>query len=408
MLKNFTPLRRRNYRLLWSAFLVSTAGDVFFEVGIIVAVFERTGSALQTMTVTVATFLPGFLLGPFAGAWVDRYSRRRLMIAADIASAGLVGALLLFEDITTNMPLLYAIVVGLAAVSPLRKPARLALIPLLVPRRELVAANSLMLATQQVGRALGFALGGVLVLKLGIAGLIVINTATFALAAIAVLFIVLPDGENRSVKRTAEPLRRSIAAGLSYLKNHPIARPLVVMEVLEHLPHGIWHSALMLVFTQQALGGQADAWGYQNSAHYGGTIVGATLAIALASWVGKRPGWAIIIDGFIGGLFTLGYALSPDLAWALLFSALMGPAAALRDVAQDALLQSCLDDEYMGRVQATRTMAAQLVFITAGVFFAWLADAVDIRWIYISGGLLYMLTGCYALSKIAIRRSRIE
>jgi MFS family permease len=407
VLKNFAPLRRRNYRLLWTAFLVSTAGDVFFEVGVMVAVYERTGSVLETMAVTVATFIPGFLLGPFAGAWVDRYSRRRLMVAADAASALLVGLLLVFDAGGENQPLLYAVIVGLAAVSPLRRPARLALVPLLVPRDELMAANSLMLATSQVARALGFALGGVLVLSLGFVGLVCIDAASFVLAALAVALIRLPEEVEPAPKKKHEPLRRSLAAGLAYLRSHPLARPLVALEIFEHVPHGIWYAALMLAFTREALGGGAEAWGYQNGAHYIGTIIGAVLAVGLAGWLGRRPGWAIILDGFAGGLFTIGYGLSPDLAWALLFAALMGPAVSLRDVAQDTLLQSCLQDEFMGRVQALRTMAAQSVMIISGVGCAWLADEIDIRWIYVGGGFLYVAAGFYAVSRRALRQSRI-
>ncbi|MFT5085865.1 MAG: DHA3 family macrolide efflux protein-like MFS transporter [Candidatus Latescibacterota bacterium] len=92
MLENFAPLGNRNYRLLWLDFLVSTTGDVLFRVGIIVTIFEHTGSALQTVGVTIATSLPGFFLGPFAGAWVDRYSRQHLMMAADLFSSLLVRA----------------------------------------------------------------------------------------------------------------------------------------------------------------------------------------------------------------------------------------------------------------------------------------------------------------------------
>ena len=73
MRKNFAPLLNRDFRLLWLGFLVSSMGNVFFEVDIMVTVYQRTGSALKTIAVTVASMLPGFVVGPFAGAWVDRY-----------------------------------------------------------------------------------------------------------------------------------------------------------------------------------------------------------------------------------------------------------------------------------------------------------------------------------------------
>jgi hypothetical protein len=112
-----------------------------------------------------------------------------------------------------------------------------------------------------------------LILQLSLPTLIAINTSSFILAAIAVLLISLPSGEIKRAQRTNEPLWQSIRAGLRYLRGHALARPLVVMEILEHVPHGIWNSALMLVFTQQALNANADAWGYQNGVHYVTTIL---------------------------------------------------------------------------------------------------------------------------------------
>ena len=120
MRKNFAPLLNRDFRWLWLGFLVSSMGNVFFEVGIMVTVYQRTGSALKTVAVTVASMLPGFVVGPFAGAWVDRYSRRAIMIAADLGSAVLVGTLLVAD--TSNLPLLYVVVVGLAIIGRCQQP----------------------------------------------------------------------------------------------------------------------------------------------------------------------------------------------------------------------------------------------------------------------------------------------
>ncbi len=79
----------------------------------------------------------------------------------------------------------------------------------------------------------------------------------------------------------------------------------------------------------------------------------------------------------------------------------------MRDVAQDSLLQGSVNIEMLGRVFATRTMLANLNFMLAGLAFAWLADQIPIRWIYLLGGVLYFGTALYALSNQAIRRSQI-
>ena len=388
--------------------MTSTLGEIFYEVGVMVTVFEHTGSALQTVGVTIAKTLPALALGPFAGVAVDHYSRKAILVGVDLLRAGLVGGLiLLVGDSEVDVWSVYAVVAGLALVSAFHTPARLAVIPALVDRAQLVEANSLLIGTRQAGLAAGYALGGMLILAMGFERLILVNMGCFVAAALAVFAISLRRIVVETEADDRASILRDIVDGLAYLRRHVLARPLVIMEVLEHLPHGIWNSALMLVFTQQALKAGADGWGYQNAAFYLGQIAGSALAVGLASWMSRRAGWVIVGDAFLGGLFTLGYALSPGLGIAILFSALMGPASAMRDVAQDSLLQSCLDDRLMGRVYATRSVFTQVVFMLGGVAFAWLADQVNIRWIYVAGGALYLGTGLYALASRAIRRSEI-
>ena len=91
-------------------------------------------------------------------------------------------------------------------------------------------------------------------------------------------------------------------------------------------------------------------------------------------------------------------------AWVFVF----GPPFAIRDVAQDSLLQGTVEGGQLGRVYATREMLRNVVFMFAGIFFAWLSDFVSIRMIYVTGGIIYMLTGFYALSNKALRESKIR
>ena len=87
---------------------------------------------------------------------------------------------------------------------------------------------------------------------------------------------------------------------------------------------------------------------------------------------------------------------------------MFGPPAAIRDVAQDSLLQSTVEKGQLGRVYATREMLRNMVFMFAGIFFAWLSDFVPIRMIYVAGGIIYMLTGFYALSNKSLRESKMS
>jgi MFS family permease len=401
--------KNRNFVLVWLAQVISGLGDVLYHVGVMVIIFEQTGSALQTAGALIATTLPQFLLGPFAGALVDRYPRQWLMVAMDLLRGFLVGLLLLFAPGQgVNIWGIYAVVAGLSAATSFYSPAYLALLPTLVNRQQLVPANSLIMTTNQATLAAGYVLGGILILRLGFTALISLNLVSFLIAGLLVALI--HRGKARPARPAPTkplPLLYSIREGLAYLRHHEVARPLVVMEILEFFPHGLWTSALMLVFVREALGGNADDWGYQNAAFYGGQLVGAAMAALAATRLAYRPGWLIIGNAFIFSLLTVGYALSPTRLIALILTFSFGPPSAIRDVAQNSLLQAVVAGEVMGRVYAIRNMFTNLTFMLAGAIFAWLADQVPIRWIYLLGGGLYLGTAVYALTNRAMRQSRI-
>lgn len=402
-------LRNRNFALLWLAQVVSGVGDVLYNVGIMVTIFERTGSALQTAGVLVANMLPQFLLGPVAGAIVDRAPRHRVLVLMDVVRALLVGVLLLVvRRGAFSVWAIYAVLAGLAAATTFYKPARQSLIPALVPRLQLVRANSLMVTTNQATLAAGYAVGGVLVVWLGFRALVAIDLGSFLVAAFFALLIRPPaDGQPRLPAGAARSLPAAIRAGMAYLRKNELPRTLVVMELLEHVPHGVWSAALMLVFVQEALGGAAVDWGYQTAAYYGGELLGAGLALVLAARLARRPGWFIIANAALFGVLTIAYALSPTVLAAVVLAFTFGPTFALRDVAQDSLLQASVDNDVMGRVYALRGTLVSLVYMLSGLGLAYLADQVSVRWIYVGAGVLYVGTALYALFSSSLRASRI-
>ena len=401
-------LKSWNFALLWCAQLVSGMGDVLYTVGVMVTIFERTGSALQTAGVTVATMLPSFLLGPFAGAIVDQYSQRGIMFLMDVIRAVLLGMLLWMVSVSGfTVWGIYAVVAGLSAASTFYLPARQAIIPSLVARPQLVAANSLILSTTQATYALGFIVGGSLILVLDLSTFIFIDLGTFLVAAVLVL-LIRPREVAAAVAQPRNPaMWQAIREGGRYLQGHTLARPLIVMEILEHVPHGIWTSALMLVFVTEALSGGSAEWGWQNTAYFSGQLVGATLAAVAARYLARKAGWAVIGNAFLSGVLTLVYAFSPTNIFAVVMAFVFGPPMAVRDVAQDSLLQASVAEGMLGRVFAMRNMFRNVVFMSAGILFAWLADIVFIRWIYAVGGLLYFGTALYAVAQPALRQAQI-
>lgn len=172
------------FRALWSAQLLSLAGDQLARVALAVLVFRRTGSAALTGLAVALTFLPHLIGGPLLSGLADRLPRSTVMIGCDLIRAVLIGLLAVPG---LPVPALLALV-GLAELAaPPFSAARAALLPEIFADEELyVTASAVGNATFEIAQIVGFAVGGLLVAVLGTHGAIAVDAATFALSALVV------------------------------------------------------------------------------------------------------------------------------------------------------------------------------------------------------------------------------
>jgi predicted MFS family arabinose efflux permease len=173
--------RAGEFRALVAAQSVSVVGDQFARVALAVLVFDRTGSPAWTAITYGLTFLPDLVGGPMLSGLADRYPRRRVMVAADLARAVLV-ALMAVPD----MPLA-VVVVLLVAAQLLGSPAnaaRGALLPQVLGDEAYPAGQAVLQTVTQVAQVVGFAGGGALVAWIGTGGVLLADALTFALSAL--------------------------------------------------------------------------------------------------------------------------------------------------------------------------------------------------------------------------------
>jgi MFS family permease len=175
-------LRRRDFGLLWAGGLISETGDWFLLIGLPVWVFQLTGSSLVTATVFLVGLLPGLVVGPLAGVLVDRWDRRRTLVAVSLAQAAFLLPLLAVDG-RDRLWVVYLVMAVEAALGQLNDPARNALVPSLVPPGDLVGANALIGLTSNLARLTGSPLGGVLVDLAGLPGLVIGDAVSFLAGA---------------------------------------------------------------------------------------------------------------------------------------------------------------------------------------------------------------------------------
>jgi MFS family permease len=126
-LSPFAVFRNRNFSLLWSGQLISTIGTALSSLAASIYVFRLTDSALSVGLMLMATAAPSLLVGLFAGVFVDRYDRKKIMITADLIRAALV--FLIPFLVPSNIIWLYIIIMLTSAIGQFLEPAHESVLP---------------------------------------------------------------------------------------------------------------------------------------------------------------------------------------------------------------------------------------------------------------------------------------
>ena len=206
-------LRIPSYRRLWLGQLVSEAGDGLTNLTLLLLVNHLTGSTAAIAAMAICLAIPPMTIGLFAGAYVDRADRRRIMLASDLLRAIVVLGFV-FVGSSESLWLLFVLAFVQSSVGTFFAPARGAVIPKVVPPEGLLAANSVAQATRVVASVAGAGLAGLLI---GVAGTFwpafVLDSLSFL--ASFVLILGLPAAVGRITSATdGSPVDASTQPGI--------------------------------------------------------------------------------------------------------------------------------------------------------------------------------------------------
>jgi MFS family permease len=347
-------LTDRNFAPFFVGNLTSNTGNWLFNVSAAVVVFQLTRSAFMVGLVSVAQFLPLVVLSPAAGGVADRVDRRRMVIlsqsfAAAAASVLAVASVVVGVDGLPGAWPIIAAAAGIGVGNAVSQPALQSLVPALVPPQDLATAVSLTSLTYNVGRAVGPAGAGVLLVTLGAEVAFVINAVSF-LVLIGALFLV------RARRRAEEPgdePDRSVRAGLRYVR----ADPRILLLLGGVATAGVAADpAITLAPSFADLLGHGEGLVAAITSGFGVAAIPAALASGrLQNRFGSAPvagaGMAIMAAG------ASCVALGPTAWLALVGFSSTGAGFVLAVTSFTTLLQTQLPDALRGRVMALWTVA---------------------------------------------------
>jgi MFS family permease len=343
-----------DYRRLWTGITVSQLGSQMTLVAVPVQVYALTKSSLAVGMLGLVGLVPLIVFGLYGGALADALDRRKL---AMLTSTGLlITSVALFLQAVSNLDqlwLIYLLVAIQSALFAIDNPTRSAIIPRLVARERLTAANALAQLTFNLALTVGPLIAGLVIAFAGLETAYAIDAASFmaALYVLSRLPALVPEGE---VRRAGF---RSVVEGLRYVSTRSVLMVSFLADIAAMVL--VMPKALYPELAEKIFGGGPDVVGLMFSA----MGVGGALAAALGGWMSRvhRHGIAVLVAVAVWAVSIIGFGLSPVLWLALAFLALGGAADLVSAVFRSSILQSAAPDEMRGRL-----FGLNIVVVTGG------------------------------------------
>jgi MFS family permease len=365
--------RAPGFRLLFLAALGSGVGTMLAVIALTVDVYERTGSGAWVSALLIADFLPTIAIGLLLGPLVDRLSRRRLMIAADLVRLGAFLVLPFAPNAGTIVAL--ALVVGFA--NGFFRPAAYAGMPNLVDASDLPRANSLLQATDNLTWLLGPLLGGVLLAAFGPEIPYLVNAVTFAVSA--VLIVRIPARLLASEKSLSRGHWHDLAEGFRVvLRSRALLTVLVAWTIVMGGNAAVNVAEVFLV--RDAF----EAGNLELGLMMGGAGAGLVLGSLAAGPLLERRPVGLVYGGSIATM-AVGFglaAVAPSVWAALPCVVVSGIGNGAASVCNPLLVQTGAPDRVRGRA-FTVVMSVNFAVLGLGMAIAGpLTDAFGARWLW--------------------------
>jgi MFS family permease len=372
LLRENRPLAR-----LWLAQAISLVGDWFTLIALAVLVTRWTGgSGLAVAGLMLTQLLPFFCIGPWSGVLVDRYDRRRLLIASDVVRAALV---LLFIPATASGRLwpLYLIAFVHYAVSTVFEPARTALLPGLVAGSDLVTASTLSTVTWSAMTALGGLVGATILSAVDVATAFVVDAATFAASALLIRGIPSPPPPAAPFGEAAP--RPSFGEGIRYVRENPTTAATLCIKAINGL--SLVDTFLVIYATRVFPVGRGGAFslGLLYSVFGLGAVVGPVLLNRLNDGSVRRMRRLVVVGSAFIACGILGLALAPSLAAAAMAIAVRGIGGSTNWTFSTIILQKTVPDRFRGRLFALDLASIMLAATVSSLVWGVALDRYGVR-----------------------------
>jgi DHA3 family macrolide efflux protein-like MFS transporter len=394
---------------IWTGQAFSLLGSSLVSFALIWWMTDTTGSATVLATAATIEFLPRVFVGPFAGALVDRWNRRMVILAADSITA-LATAGLIYLVWAGNMQIwhVYALMLVRSTAGTFHMPAMLSSTSLMVPEDQLTRVqglNQLLLGLMNIAAPI---LGAFLFALIPLHSVLAVDLLTAALAILPLLLINIPQPKrSESPDQIKTSVLGDMRDGFRYVWNWAGLRNVIFIAVSVNLVTIPAITLMPLLVKNEFSGGAMEVASMQSALAVGFLVGGVLLSV----WGGFKRNILTAIMGMFGtalGLLLVGLAhtVAFQLAMAGIFIA--GLMNVLMNGPAFALLQTVVDADMQGRVMALVMSLANAMTPLGLLVTGPLADKIGVNLMFIFASVVFVICGAFTLVNPAIRNIEID
>lgn len=406
--------RAPDLRLLLGAGLVSMTGDRALGVGLAYSIYALTGSTLASAAALLSAYVPQVVVGSVAGVFVDRWDRKRTMVATNLLLAlGLVPLLLVSG--ASRIWLVYVVLAVQACVEVFFAPAEQAFLPRVVDDADLVVANALNGQMSNLARLVGSGLGGVVAALGGIRAVAVADIVSFLLAA-ALVARIRTSGRVTVSTAAADVVRGRLSGllvewreGVRAVAGNRVVSTLVVALLITSTGEGIM-GTLFAPYVRHVLHAPGQVYGVITGVQAIGGLAGGFVVAAVAErW---SPVVMVWVGSILFGLVDLAIFCYP-LLWVNPWPAaagmvLVGLPGAVLVAGTMTLFQRHTSDERRGRVFSLMTLAQAVSIVVGSTLAGFLGGPSGIIPVLAVQGVGYVAAGLWVLTRLGTREASLD
>ena len=365
------------------------------------------GSTMDMAKILSFTIIPVFLIGPVAGVYVDRWDRRRTLYICDFFRAILVFTIPFFLFYAKNIIPIYVIIFLIFSVGRFFVPAKLAIVPDLVEKKDLLIGNSLVNITGMIAAVLGFGISGVLVEKVGAKSGFYLNALTFFISGSLIFFIAkkfnsasldLKELSREIVDVIRKSVFQEIREGVVYfIRNKDIRLTASIMFILWSALGAVY--VVMIVFVQKVLNSATKDLGLLVMFLGIGLFIGSLIYGRFGQRIShyKTIFASLVLSGLMLIIFALTLSRYPYFLNAAFLAFALGNSIAPIMIASNTIIHKASDNEMMGKVFSSLEIVMHLGFLLFMFISSLLAERFSQLAILITVGCIFSILGAVNL-----------